>query len=292
MADYKPGDLLVGIVDFFAIVLPGAMLTFLGLKFEKKIFDGSLLPALGEGPPRWIAFILVAYLVGNIVYLLGASSLDWIYGATYRQFQSRQTDDALYKAAKNLKGKTLIPLSMDEIENPYKWSRAMVRVRNSSAAAEIDRLEASSKFFRSLVIVLFVSLFALSTEASRWQLGLCLIVLTFSCLRYASVSIEELQHKGYLPKSALLTRASKLIEKIQWRKRLVGILFWLTTVTLIGLTIWKKSTWVTPSVSLLMLYLSFWCYASQRWKMTQTAYLYFVLLSTMPNEKDKTTAEP
>ncbi|MFN0111057.1 MAG: hypothetical protein ACKVZH_19525 [Blastocatellia bacterium] len=298
MADYKPGDLLVGIVDFFAIVLPGAMLTFVGLKFEKHIFNGSILPVLGEGPPRWIAFILAAYLVGNIVFLLGASILDQLYGVTYRQYKSRRTEDALFLVAKNLKDEAQKSLrekkdfkSEKDLENPFKWSRAMVRIKNTSAVAEIDRLEASSKFFRSLVVVLFVSLFVLATKNSLYPLGLCLFVMVFWGLRYSAVDLKKLEEKGDLPQSRTLRRLLELIEKTQRHGWLTASLFWLTTITLTVLTAWKRAEWIWPSSCLLMLALSFWCYASQRWKMTQTAYLYFVMLSTLPNEKEKPTAE-
>jgi hypothetical protein len=285
MADYKPGDLLVGIVDFFAIVLPGAVLAFVGMKFEKKIFDGSILPTLGEGPPRWIAFILAAYLVGNIVYLLGASILDPIYAATYRRRKSRQTGDLLYGRVKDLKQAAL--LEQDQIENCYKWSRATVKIKNTAAAAEIDRLEASSKFFRSMVIVLFLNLFVLAMDRSRWPLHLCLMVLLFSYLRYADMNISELQAKGYLSPSVFVTRLMEAVKKIQRYRWLIGGVFWLAVLALVGMVFWRKSEWLLLSACLLMLYLSFWCYASQRWKMTQSAYLYFVLLSSSPDGKEK-----
>lgn len=284
MADYKPGDLLVGIVDFFAIILPGAVLTFVGLKFEKKIFDGSILPALPDGPSRWIAFTLAAYLVGNIVYLLGASILDPIYSSTYREFKSQQTDDLLYKAAKDIRLKLLY---RDDIENVFKCSRALVRLKNSCAAAEIDRLEASSKFFRSLVVVLFFNLFILGVKPSPWPLMLIMAVISFSYLQYSQIKKEKLQEREYLRKSVFWQKVVERVENIQKRRWLTRSLFGTAALTLMIFTFWRKAEWVLLGICLLMLYLSFWCYASQRWKMTQAAYLYFVLLSSLPDDKDK-----
>lgn len=45
--------------------------------------------------------------------------------------------------------------------NAYQWSKALLRLQGGEAMAEVDRLEADSKFFRSIVVLtLFTALFA------------------------------------------------------------------------------------------------------------------------------------
>ncbi len=42
------------------------------------------------------------------------------------------------------------------IANPYKWGRTNVRQFSEAGAREIDRLDADSKFFRSVTVVLAI----------------------------------------------------------------------------------------------------------------------------------------
>ncbi len=208
MADYKPGDLLVGVVDFFAILLPGAMLAFVGMKFQGAIFNDRILPQLGDGAPRWIAFILASYLIGHFVFLVGSALLDPVYGETYGKFKyGKAGGGKLLDRAKELKLHRLG--AYDQIENTFKWARASVRLRSAEAAAEIDRLEANSKFFRSLVVVLFIVSIVFAVGSAKWISAICFVLL---CL-------------------------------------------------------------------------SFWRFSDQRWKMTQTAYLYFVILESQPPDR-------
>jgi len=44
--DYKPGDFVVGIVDFFAIILPGALLSLLFQEAAHKYFFGTIVPPI------------------------------------------------------------------------------------------------------------------------------------------------------------------------------------------------------------------------------------------------------
>lgn len=277
MADYKPSDLLVGIVDFFAILLPGAALTFVGMKYQRRIFDGVILPPLGQGAPQWIAFILSSYLLGHFVFLLGSSILDPIYGTSYRKFKSLATEDLLYRRAHEMKKEILV--SHNRIENAYKWSRGLVRLRNSAAAAEIDRLEANSKFFRSMVIVLFIAMFALGLNGA---LALNILTMLLLYFRLARLTSEEGQLPDHL--SGFTNRVRFLVEKIQlWKKTSLFVQVAAIVGLIVGALAWR-TTWMPQAICLMLLLLSFWCYADQRWKMTQTAYLYFIILSSLPPE--------
>lgn len=42
---YKPTDFFIGVMEFFTIIMPGALLAFLLLDYGKSVF-GMLLPTL------------------------------------------------------------------------------------------------------------------------------------------------------------------------------------------------------------------------------------------------------
>ena len=68
----KPGDFYVGVLSFFAVILPG----MIGV----AIFEPILGPYLRESilvlrsddiVARWALFLVVAYFVGHIIFMLG-----------------------------------------------------------------------------------------------------------------------------------------------------------------------------------------------------------------------------
>ena len=137
--EYKPN---VGLVDFFAVLLPGALLAFL---LKGKIPPNINFPST-EG---WVAFVFAAYLLGQFTYLVGATFMDRIYDLTYLRYMTRGGDALWEKAKKRVGDKA-------KMASELKWIRAYVRLSSPDAAIEIERFEATSKFFRSLFIVLLV----------------------------------------------------------------------------------------------------------------------------------------
>lgn len=92
MAD-KPGDFLIGVVDFFAILLPGAVVAFFltgtagaYAQHRPEIF-GDNPSALWADARGWAIFAIASYLLGQIVYLLG-SLLDWPYNVVRKFFMA------------------------------------------------------------------------------------------------------------------------------------------------------------------------------------------------------------
>jgi hypothetical protein len=195
----KAGDFFVGVVDFFAILLPGALLSFLAQESAQKHVFGHILGTIQGATEGWAAFIFSSYLLGQFASLLGATFMDWIYDRTYLAHKRRNGDPG-YNKAKELQG------DHSAIAGTLKWATAYVRLQNSDAATELDRLEATSKFFRSLVIVLVIY---------------AIVFLWSSC----------------------------------------GLAF---------------------AISVVLLALSFWRFANQRWKYTELAYLFFIELNLYP----------
>src|SRR5579859_47188 len=83
-----PLHFYVSVVVFFTVLLPGALMSFLGLEFAQKYILGSILPAPKGEIANAIAFIVAAYVLGYFVFALG-SYLDPLYDCTYRDLKRR-----------------------------------------------------------------------------------------------------------------------------------------------------------------------------------------------------------
>jgi len=111
---------------------------------------------LGEGtasPNSFVigaGFLLSSYLLGHFVFMAGAK-LDPIYDL-WRKRAKPTNRDIAFREAKDVQKKLTAGL-VGENFNMLKWARAYVQVKAPTATVEIDRLEADSKFFRSLVVV-------------------------------------------------------------------------------------------------------------------------------------------
>jgi hypothetical protein len=150
----KPGDFLIGVLDFFAILLPGSIATWLATRY---IPPAHLLRQLSFGPETQpesgvlvAAFFLSSYVLGHFVFMAG-SRIDSSYDR-WRARTKPSSSDQTYQAADALK-KRLTPTLTGGSLSTLKWSKAFIQVQSPPARAEIDRLEADSKFFRSLVVV-------------------------------------------------------------------------------------------------------------------------------------------
>jgi hypothetical protein len=69
----KPSDFFVGVMDFFAILLPGALVTALLDVSENALDFAGDRPGSTE---RWAAFLAAAYVLGHVLHAAGALLLD------------------------------------------------------------------------------------------------------------------------------------------------------------------------------------------------------------------------
>ncbi|HET7787625.1 MAG TPA: NUDIX domain-containing protein [Myxococcales bacterium] len=193
--NFEPQKLFIGLVDFFSILLPGALLTW--------ALGDRLRPwAPAEPTARWIAFLFVAWLIGHFVFLLGSVLLDdHVYdpirdatrGAQIRRLAKGQRRsffvlrglarlvfkegvDAPLRQAVALKERHLAPLGAEGSINAFQWCKARLILKHPAAIAEVERLEADSKFFRSLLIVLLI-LVALGLSQHRKEVAAAAAVL-------------------------------------------------------------------------------------------------------------------
>jgi hypothetical protein len=85
----KPSDVFLGIIEFFAVLLPGALVTWILWRWPWPItaqpsgpfhsiaqITASFLP--GGSVPRWVAFAVVSWGVGQILFA-AAPPIDWAW---------------------------------------------------------------------------------------------------------------------------------------------------------------------------------------------------------------------
>src|SRR5690349_12287163 len=99
----KPGDVLLGVLDFFAILLPGGVATWIMSRYiPPDVLRSALL--FGEsdaGSPDGIrlgaAFLLASYVLGHLVFMIG-SKLDAPYDSWRGRKKPKSTDTAFAAA--------------------------------------------------------------------------------------------------------------------------------------------------------------------------------------------------
>ncbi|MBL8189532.1 MAG: hypothetical protein JNK38_16095 [Acidobacteria bacterium] len=272
--NYKPSDLFVGIVDFFSVLLPGAVLAF-ALQLAKVGFIESQLAGLSS-QTKWIVFVIASYLLGHFVFLIGAAFLDHLYDATYVKRQQAKRGARLLKHAASIKRAAL--QDAHKIENHFKWARAFIKLKKPEMAADIDRLEADSKFFRSLTVVAGAGwiLIGYYTQSFTALLLSASVILLWEIRLYTPAPKWKKKHPR-------LQAARRMFKRLKRLKLILIYLFGAVLALVSGAILWE-GTWRLTVGCFALLCLSSWRYADQRWKMTQTAYLYFVLL----NQPEKT----
>jgi len=170
----KPGDFFVGVIDFFGILLPGAILLFL---------DGDLLsralalPGTTEGTARWVVFCVASYVLGHFVVAASVKLND--LHSVYRS----ESNDPFYNEVKD---KISLPANLPKNRsNAFYRAFAFVRLKSPAGLIEIERQMAEYKLFRSLVLVFaFDFLISLLTHKAPWRLALSILLSVGALLRF------------------------------------------------------------------------------------------------------------
>jgi hypothetical protein len=69
--NFDPQKFFIGLMDFFSILLPGALLTYLLMGEAGPLVLGDQYDKLA-GAQAWAAFLFASYLFGHLVFLLGS----------------------------------------------------------------------------------------------------------------------------------------------------------------------------------------------------------------------------
>ena len=200
----KPSDFFVGVIDFFAVLLPGASLIYL---LQPLIVTSAVTPWLPASPTQgWVVFLVLAYIAGHLLHAIGSGLLDdYVYGAFYlprcRPSHSRaaklirQADAASLRKDTEAASTLLARVHLTTNVNPqgtnyYDWCLSDVRVNSPSGAVEVDRLQADSKFFRSMAFVFVVAASVGVREALVWVSVGAVALMIFAIWRFCDLRWE------------------------------------------------------------------------------------------------------
>ena len=173
----KPSEFFVGVLDFFAILLPGAIATAILLPRVGPYVLGSLIEKPGGEVGDWVAFLICAYFLGHLIFLVG-SYIDPLYNA-FRERISPYGNESAYQCAKRIRDSIVDDAERGAL-NPFQWSRSVLLATWPAAAEDVHRLEADSKFFRSLLIVSALS-GVVFLVGGRWAEGGIALLLVVPC---------------------------------------------------------------------------------------------------------------
>jgi 8-oxo-dGTP pyrophosphatase MutT (NUDIX family) len=179
--DFDPQKWFIGLMDFFSILLPGALLTYLLMDQVGPVLLAERYGKLA-GSEGWAAFLFASYLFGHLIFLLGSwldEFYDWARGYTLNvQIRRlalrgkllpwplrlglwavfRSESDHAVRRTEQVKKRLLSPLLADRAVNTFQWCKVWLNVESQPCLQAVQRLEADSKFFRSFVVVLAVVL--------------------------------------------------------------------------------------------------------------------------------------
>jgi hypothetical protein len=74
---FDPRTYFVGLMDFFSILLPGALLTYAGKDWVSNRMGGTDVQL--DGAESVILFLFSSYLVGHLTFLVSSALDDWVY---------------------------------------------------------------------------------------------------------------------------------------------------------------------------------------------------------------------
>jgi 8-oxo-dGTP pyrophosphatase MutT (NUDIX family) len=174
---FEPQKFFVGLVDFFSVLMPGALVAYLTRAWLTGMRYGVYTPL--DGAESWMVFLFASYLLGHLVFLLGSALDEMAYdrvrkgtslGQLRRLAENKapsssfvrrlarilfgRDPDAAVTQAQRLKARALAPLEAERAINAYQWCKARLSKDHPEALLGVHRFEADSKFFRSFCVVL------------------------------------------------------------------------------------------------------------------------------------------
>jgi 8-oxo-dGTP pyrophosphatase MutT (NUDIX family) len=211
--NFEPQKFFVGLVDFFSILMPGALLAYVAKPYAGPLLSGPL-----DSAEKWLVFLFASYLLGHFSFLVGALLDELLYDrlkdCTYlgqirrlaagksphaRQLQALAAwlfgpdADAAVILAQRIKARALQPLAAEQAINAYQWCKARLSKEHPEGLVAVQRFEADSKFFRSLVIVLLLLLLTFVIQRRPTPAVICFAGLVPALWRYVEMRFKATQ---------------------------------------------------------------------------------------------------
>jgi hypothetical protein len=175
----KPNDLLLSVIEFFGILIPGAVLAFLhgnfllgplGLSMESM----QKLDTSGD----WVLAFFVSIVLGHLLHSL-SDPLDTLAGC-YLSARTQRYLEAVRPCSE-------LPAEVPENpKNLFYSAFSFIRIHSPVAVSELERHAADYKLFRSLTLLflLDIPLSAFSGSFSLVRLAASFLVVCFAAFRF------------------------------------------------------------------------------------------------------------
>lgn len=178
---FNPNNFYIGVIDLFAILLPGAIAA-LAIYFHYNVGIDAFLNLTGQqGFFSSFLLLFASYLFGHIISQASAY-LDKLYDNLRKKKNETDTRLNLVKSIRRENyGNSEKDLST---VNTYDWSVYKLQQQAPNAAGEVERYTADSKFFRGLVLIAS-AIFIVFLGKGAWLLAvLSVLIALFSWVRY------------------------------------------------------------------------------------------------------------
>lgn len=218
--NFEPQKFFIGLVDFFSILMPGALLTYLGKDWaagELGLKNGYPL----QGAEAGTVFLFASYLLGHFAFLLSSALDDLVYDrirgwtdwgqickrlannkslsvswkrslATSSWLFDKNADNAVIQAQR-IKARALHGLAAGDAINAFQWCKARLTKDLPEGVLAVQRYEADSKFFRSFVVVLGVLAIFYLLRCEWPQAGICILGIAPALWRYIDQRFKATQ---------------------------------------------------------------------------------------------------
>ena len=180
----EPDKFHIGMIDFFSVILPGAVMTFQLRSLAEEGLFGNHFPSVKSDTEGWIVFLVIAYILGHFIFLLG-SWLDRIYDVMLERLLPKK-DNLPFQEAFKIMIRHLDSNVIDkEAIKVFQWVKCRLAISHPSALNHVQRFEADSKFFRSLVVVLIFLMVLALMRHNILLLFVYLLLIGISVWRYS-----------------------------------------------------------------------------------------------------------
>jgi hypothetical protein len=193
--NFKPADFFIGVENFFAILLPGALATYLLQRF----FGAELQPLFGaqnsadsmrtvDQTAGGLSFLFIAYGVGHVTSAVGGLLDELIFNFLHDKILRPEKEQLLnqligqahqilqkqflLEGNKDSCSPTQAPLKYLKGVHTWQWAAMLVNLQQPEAGAELARIKADAKFLRNLIPVLVFSCYV------TWRLPYASYILT------------------------------------------------------------------------------------------------------------------
>lgn len=174
----------LSLLEICAVLLPGAAALIIGWQIPDKQTDlVESIPIINKEWQAVLAYLGGAYFVGYLVFFVGSKLDDWVYDKFRAKFGLVNNDALMEKVTEYKKAEC--GFDTPNVINIYKWSFGKLLVQYPALYAVVERDQAASKFFRSMVVVMFFSLFVFGFKQDWIKVAMSFLVMILSLLVYA-----------------------------------------------------------------------------------------------------------